>query len=187
MKGALLFITIALIGTGWAFIKHILSDKDKKIFMIVIPLQVKGPESRVSWWCPGASQGSAPGLSGKRASAHPEPQLVPLGLLPLPSGRPGPRVVAPRAVRRHSAGERCVDACALSRELLGSPGSCRLPSCARLPSDRMVLLALPRHTVILLTGDFKTANDTGEASQGRILSGPQDSCSSSPSWFRTLG
>ncbi|XP_078006131.1 protein GPR107 isoform X2 [Phascolarctos cinereus] len=40
LKGALLFITIALIGTGWAFIKHILSDKDKKIFMIVIPLQV---------------------------------------------------------------------------------------------------------------------------------------------------
>lgn len=42
LKGALLFITIALIGTGWAFIKHILSDKDKKIFMIVIPLQVQG-------------------------------------------------------------------------------------------------------------------------------------------------
>ncbi|XP_004849171.1 protein GPR107 [Heterocephalus glaber] len=40
LKGALLFITIALIGTGWAFIKHILSDKDKKIFMVVIPLQV---------------------------------------------------------------------------------------------------------------------------------------------------
>ncbi|KAG0419869.1 hypothetical protein HPB47_003818, partial [Ixodes persulcatus] len=39
LKGALLFITIVLIGTGWAFIKHILSDKDKKIFMIVIPLQ----------------------------------------------------------------------------------------------------------------------------------------------------
>ncbi|KAG8141984.1 putative Protein GPR107-like protein [Naja naja] len=36
LKGALLFITIALIGTGWAFIKHILSDKDKKIFMIVL-------------------------------------------------------------------------------------------------------------------------------------------------------
>lgn len=36
-----MFITIALIGTGWAFVKHILSDKDKKIFMIVIPLQVK--------------------------------------------------------------------------------------------------------------------------------------------------
>lgn len=40
LKGALLFIIIVLIGTGWAFIKHILSDKDKKIFMIVIPLQV---------------------------------------------------------------------------------------------------------------------------------------------------
>ena len=43
LKGALLFITIALIGTGWAFIKHILSDKDKKVFMVVIPLQVKDP------------------------------------------------------------------------------------------------------------------------------------------------
>ena len=40
LKGALLFITIVLIGTGWAFIKHILSDKDKNLFMIVIPLQV---------------------------------------------------------------------------------------------------------------------------------------------------
>lgn len=40
LKGALLFITIILIGTGWAFIKHILSKRDKKIFMIVIPLQV---------------------------------------------------------------------------------------------------------------------------------------------------
>nr|CAD7412620.1 unnamed protein product [Timema poppensis] len=40
MKGAVLFITIVLVGTGWTFIKHILSEKDKKIFMIVIPLQV---------------------------------------------------------------------------------------------------------------------------------------------------
>ncbi|KAG7222550.1 hypothetical protein INR49_016187 [Caranx melampygus] len=39
-QGALLFITLALIGTGWAFVKYILSDKEKKIFMIVIPLQV---------------------------------------------------------------------------------------------------------------------------------------------------
>ncbi|XP_008303616.1 protein GPR108 isoform X2 [Stegastes partitus] len=40
LKGALLFITLALIGTGWAFVKYILSDKEKNIFMIVIPLQV---------------------------------------------------------------------------------------------------------------------------------------------------
>jgi hypothetical protein len=40
LKGAVLFITIVLIGTGWAFFKHILSGKDKKIFMIVVPLQV---------------------------------------------------------------------------------------------------------------------------------------------------
>ncbi|XP_043938317.1 protein GPR108 [Protopterus annectens] len=40
LKGALFFITLALIGTGLAFIKYILSDKEKKIFMIVIPLQV---------------------------------------------------------------------------------------------------------------------------------------------------
>ncbi|KAJ9591309.1 hypothetical protein L9F63_002159, partial [Diploptera punctata] len=39
LKGAVLFITIVLVGTGWTFIKHILSEKDKKIFMIVIPLQ----------------------------------------------------------------------------------------------------------------------------------------------------
>ena len=40
MRGALLFITVILIGSGWAFIKHVLSDKEKKLFLIVIPLQV---------------------------------------------------------------------------------------------------------------------------------------------------
>ncbi|KAF2365393.1 Lung seven transmembrane receptor-like [Trinorchestia longiramus] len=40
LKGALLFTVLALIGSGWAFIKHILSSKEKKIFMIVIPLQI---------------------------------------------------------------------------------------------------------------------------------------------------
>lgn len=55
LKGALLFITIALIGTGWAFIKHILSDKDKKIFMIVIPLQVILLVVALSWLLAGFS------------------------------------------------------------------------------------------------------------------------------------
>jgi len=40
-RGALLFTTILLIGAGWAFVKHILSDKEKKLFLVVIPLQVK--------------------------------------------------------------------------------------------------------------------------------------------------
>jgi len=39
-RGALLLITIILIGAGWAYIKHVLSDREKKLFLIVIPLQV---------------------------------------------------------------------------------------------------------------------------------------------------
>lgn len=39
-KGGLLFTTIILLGTGYFFIKHVLSGRDKKIFLIVIPLQV---------------------------------------------------------------------------------------------------------------------------------------------------
>ncbi|KOB67351.1 Uncharacterized protein OBRU01_19946, partial [Operophtera brumata] len=35
LKGAVLFVTIVLVGTGWNFIKHILSDRDKKLFMIL--------------------------------------------------------------------------------------------------------------------------------------------------------
>lgn len=40
IKGALFFITLALIGSGWSFIKHMLSDKDKKIIMFIFGLQV---------------------------------------------------------------------------------------------------------------------------------------------------
>ncbi|XP_058064342.1 protein GPR107 [Anopheles bellator] len=47
LKGAVLIITIVLIGTGWTFIKHILADKDKKLFMIVIPLQVLANVSEI--------------------------------------------------------------------------------------------------------------------------------------------
>jgi len=40
LKGVLLFIILLLIGTGWAFIKYVLSNREKKLFMIIIPLQV---------------------------------------------------------------------------------------------------------------------------------------------------
>ncbi|KAL0409202.1 UNVERIFIED_CONTAM: protein CANDIDATE G-PROTEIN COUPLED RECEPTOR 7 [Sesamum radiatum] len=40
LKGITLFTLIVLIGTGWSFLKPYLQDKDKKVLMIVIPLQV---------------------------------------------------------------------------------------------------------------------------------------------------
>ncbi|KAJ8927949.1 hypothetical protein NQ314_019582, partial [Rhamnusium bicolor] len=40
LKGALLFVVLVLVGTGWTFIKHVLTPRDKKLFMAVIPLQV---------------------------------------------------------------------------------------------------------------------------------------------------
>lgn len=40
LKGGLLFFTIVLIGSGWAFVKHVLSSNEKKVFMVVLPAQV---------------------------------------------------------------------------------------------------------------------------------------------------
>lgn len=40
LKGITLFSLIVLIGTGWSFLKPYLQDKEKKVLMIVIPLQV---------------------------------------------------------------------------------------------------------------------------------------------------
>ncbi|KDP25212.1 hypothetical protein JCGZ_20368 [Jatropha curcas] len=40
LKGVILFTLIVLIGTGWSFLKPYLQDKEKKVLMIVIPLQV---------------------------------------------------------------------------------------------------------------------------------------------------
>ncbi|KAJ0987721.1 hypothetical protein J5N97_006077 [Dioscorea zingiberensis] len=40
LRGVLLFTVIVLIGTGWSFLKPFLQDREKKVLMIVIPLQV---------------------------------------------------------------------------------------------------------------------------------------------------
>lgn len=40
VRGVLLFAVIVLIGTGWSFLKPFLSDKEKRVIMIVVPLQV---------------------------------------------------------------------------------------------------------------------------------------------------
>lgn len=39
-RGALMFVTVLLIGAGWAFIKHVLTDREKKLFLVIIPLQM---------------------------------------------------------------------------------------------------------------------------------------------------
>jgi G protein-coupled receptor 107 len=40
LKGISLFTLIVLIGTGWSFLKPFLQDREKKVLMVVIPLQV---------------------------------------------------------------------------------------------------------------------------------------------------
>ncbi|KAI5077858.1 hypothetical protein GOP47_0007682 [Adiantum capillus-veneris] len=40
LKGVMLFTVIVLIGTGWSILKPFLQGKEKKVLMIVIPLQV---------------------------------------------------------------------------------------------------------------------------------------------------
>jgi hypothetical protein len=39
VKGLLFFVAVLLIGTGWSLLKPFLSDNEKRIFMIVLPLQ----------------------------------------------------------------------------------------------------------------------------------------------------
>jgi G protein-coupled receptor 107 len=40
LKGVFMFVVIALIGSGWSLLKPFLSDRDKKIFLVIISLQI---------------------------------------------------------------------------------------------------------------------------------------------------
>lgn len=40
LKGGILIVTLTLIGSGWAFIKYVLAEKERFVFLIVVPLQV---------------------------------------------------------------------------------------------------------------------------------------------------
>jgi len=40
MKGLLMIISILLVGTGWTFIKHVLNETERRLFVIVIPMQI---------------------------------------------------------------------------------------------------------------------------------------------------
>ncbi len=44
LRGFLLILSILLVGTGFSVIKHILSENERRLFIVVIPLQV-GTES----------------------------------------------------------------------------------------------------------------------------------------------
>ena len=35
-----MIISILLVGTGWTFIKNILTENERRLFVIVVPLQV---------------------------------------------------------------------------------------------------------------------------------------------------
>eukprot|EP00798_Chlamydomonas_sp_ICE-L_P015863 gene15863-21990_t len=39
-RGVLFFVVVVLVGTGWSYMKPFLSDRDKRILLVVIPLQV---------------------------------------------------------------------------------------------------------------------------------------------------
>eukprot|EP00759_Apiculatamorpha_spiralis_P043021 PhF_6_TR40710/c0_g1_i1/m.61213 len=40
LKGLALFSVILLLGTGWSFLKPFLSDRDKKVLMLILPMQM---------------------------------------------------------------------------------------------------------------------------------------------------
>ena len=41
--GTMLFMVIVLLGTGWSNLKPFLSDRERKVLVIILPLQVSAP------------------------------------------------------------------------------------------------------------------------------------------------
>eukprot|EP01125_Pyxidicula_operculata_P022160 TRINITY_DN8925_c0_g1_i1.p1 TRINITY_DN8925_c0_g1~~TRINITY_DN8925_c0_g1_i1.p1 ORF type:complete len:459 (+),score=64.31 TRINITY_DN8925_c0_g1_i1:20-1396(+) len=63
-KGIILFTVIGLIGTGYTFFKHYLTERDRKIFVIVIPLQIIANVAQIE-----TTEGSLGSISSKTAAA----------------------------------------------------------------------------------------------------------------------
>ncbi len=65
-RGVLFFTVVVLIGTGWSYMKPFLGDKEKRIIMIVVPLQVGGRGGRRSTQARGEGRNVAAGGVGRR-------------------------------------------------------------------------------------------------------------------------
>ncbi len=57
----MLFTTITLLGTGWSMLKPFLSDREKKIFLTVLPLQVR-VRVTADVQCPYSAEGGSKAL-----------------------------------------------------------------------------------------------------------------------------
>ena len=61
MRGILFFTVVVLVGTGWSYMKPLLAEKEKRILMIVIPLQVFAEVRSIlhcNWQCVRRLKGS---------------------------------------------------------------------------------------------------------------------------------
>ena len=71
LKGVMLFVVILLIGTGWSLVKPYLNDREKKIVLVVLVLQVVDNVALVVFeeTAPGSRAFAAVSLLGARRGA----------------------------------------------------------------------------------------------------------------------